>query len=76
MIVLSDVQRKLSRILLQAEDDVIAYVQGQFLMALLVWIGIVFVIGGFIWGYQVKLFIEELNEIKGILGVLPIGLVR
>ena len=56
--ILSDVQRKLSKILLQAENDVVEYVQGQFLMALLVWIGIVFVIGGFIWGYQVKLFIE------------------
>ena len=54
----------------------VSNVRQQLLLALLMWMGISVVGALAIWGYSVQLFLVELNEIKSILGVLPVGLVR
>ena len=56
--------------------QVVNHLKKSLLVALLVWMGIVSLSAGVIWGYEVHNFLRELNEIKSILGILPINLVR
>jgi hypothetical protein len=73
---LSEAQRLLSSILLLAENDLIEQNQQQLLWALLLWMAVVAAGAVVVWGYNVRQFLEELNDIKSILGILPISLVR
>jgi hypothetical protein len=68
---LSEAQRLLSSILLLAENDLIEQDQQQLLWALLLWMTVVTAEAVMLWGYNVRQFVEELNDIKSILGILP-----
>jgi hypothetical protein len=73
---LSKAQRLLSSILLLAESDLIKKEQQQLLLALLLWMAAAAVGALVIWGYTMRQFLKEINEIKLILGILPLSLVK
>ena len=56
-VVLSDVQRMMSRILLRTEEQVTEGVRNQLLLALLLWMGISGLVGIVVWGYSMSLFL-------------------
>lgn len=74
--VLSKTHRKMSNFLIQAEATYTQQTLNNLLTALIVWI-LVMNIVGFVYGVPImKRFVDEINEIKNILSLLPISLAR
>jgi len=66
----------LSSILLRAQDEWLQNKKNQMLLGLLLWMGVSVATALIVWGYEVRFFLEEINKIKNILGILPIKLVK
>jgi len=74
--VLSKTHRKMSDFLIQAENTYTQQTLTNLLTALIVWILAMNIIG-FVYGVPImKKFVDEINEIKNILSILPISLAR
>lgn len=53
-----------------------ASARSNLLFALLMWMGISALAALVIWGREIGVYLQELNEIRSILGILPLTMVK
>jgi hypothetical protein len=74
--VISKTHRKLSQTMINVQQDLINDTQNNLLTTLLIWTFLIIGIA-FLYGIPImKHFVDEINEVKNILSILPISIAK
>jgi len=74
--VLSKAHRKTSESMIVTQNTIISGVKKQLVVTMTLWIAIVLLVSGLYGWFIIKHYVDDINEIKQVLGILPVSVVR